>query len=708
MPSISIVLPTHNGSEYLNLAVESVLAQTYGDFELIIIDDGSTDNTWEIINYYAGIDNRIKALRHEVNKNLPAALNTGFKAAKGEFFTWTSDDNLLKPKMFEHFIQVFLSRPEVDIVYSDYDNIDENGTFLRTIKRGPESELPIHDNIGASFMYRRKVDEVCGGYDENWFYAEDYAFWLKVFYNDFCFYKLEESLYQYRVHKNSLTGRRRRTVLEQTLRLLMESNERYEDKIPELVRMRSYLRCASLAKDLDNLSLARTCLSCARSIRANADDWTRPEVVRYASGDSYTQKRVILFGAGRAGVGALKWMRENGIAVSAFVDNNEALWYQEIEGIPVLKPSFLSKLEVPRIIITTAYPEISMQLSSMGIGNYNVFVKDDRYTYAASIVKDKNARILEIGPLNQPIFTKDQYSNCFYCDIRTTEEIKALYSGNLYLETTGISVDINTIVDIDFVLKGSYSNTFKNIEKFDYVIMSHVMEHVDDILCFLDDIVSVLKPGGLLIVVYPDKRYCFDHYRQEASFRDAFEVNQKGYKANARMVFDFLFNVVQENSASVFWQAHQMEKHMPINSFEAAKLAYNQIQEGQREDDVHYWPFSDAGFLKFLYDCTRAGMLKFSCIDFTPTAENTQQFFVTLRYDETTPPNIERELENLRNMGAKLPLEYRNSKQIQMEEQNAFLQRQREALESQIRSLTRQIEELKVQLEEVVRNNTDL
>lgn len=700
MPCISIVLPTHNGSRYLSLAIDSVLSQTYEDFELIIVDDGSTDNTWEIISYYAGVDSRIKALRHETNKNLPAALNTGFKNATGELFTWTSDDNILYPHMFGHFIDFFSCHQEADIVYSDYNNIDENGIFLGRMKTGLENELPIYDNIGASFMYRRKVDTVCGGYDENRFCSEDYAFWLKAYHNEFCFCKLEESLYQYRIHKNSLTGQRLSKLKEQTLRLLMENNKENADKIPDLIRLRSYLRCVRLAKDLENQSLAQECLCYARSIRANADDWTRPELVRYASGEPCTQKRLILFGAGKNGVSALTWMRENGIAVSAFVDNNEELWHHEIEGIPVLKPSFLKDLESPKVIITTAHSLIASQLSSMGIENYSSFIKDDRCAYAIPMVKNKNARILEVGPLNRPIFTKDQYPNCFYCDVRTTEEIKTLYLGNEYLETTGLSVDVNTILDIDFVLKESYSSTFTDIEKFDCVVMSHVIEHVDDILYFLDDVVSALKPGGLLIIVYPDKRFCFDHYRQEASFRDAFEVNQKGYKANARMVFDFLFNVIQENSAPVFWQADQMEKYLPSNSFESARSAYHRLQEGSREEDVHYWPFSDAGFLKFLYDCTRASMLKFSCIDFTPTAENTQQFFVTLQYDETIPENIEKELENLRNMAAKIPIEYRNSKQIYVEKQNAFLQHQREIMESQIESLSRQIEELKSRIKE--------
>ncbi|MFD0673615.1 glycosyltransferase [Cohnella sp. GCM10027633] len=384
MPSVSIILPTHNGSKYLASAVDSVLAQTYRDFELIIVDDGSTDDTWGIISHYAGIDERVKPIRHLVNKNLPAALNTGFQAAKGEWYTWTSDDNLLNPDMIEKLMVVFETNPEVDIVYSDFDKIREDGTLIATTKTGPANELPIMCNIGASFMYRRKVDQECGGYEEDRFCAEDYAFWLKAYHNRFCFYKLDHSLYQYRVHPNTLTGQKLRTVFQETLRLLMENNVKHADEIPELIRMRSYLRCIKLAQDVDNPQLARECLYQARSIRANADDWTRPELIRYASNEVKTPRRLILFGAGVAGIAALKWMQEEGISVSAFSDNNPARWYQEVEGLPVLKPSMLTGMDSPLVIVTTAYSAISSQLQTLNVNDYHAF-----YLYRSKFLRDK-------------------------------------------------------------------------------------------------------------------------------------------------------------------------------------------------------------------------------------------------------------------------------------------------------------------------------
>src|SRR4051794_6743497 len=100
----SIVLPTYNGSKYLASAIESCLAQTYRNFELILVDDCSKDATPEIIANYAARDSRVRSIRHETNQHLPGGLNTGHKAARGEFLTWTSDDNLLRPDFLAEMV----------------------------------------------------------------------------------------------------------------------------------------------------------------------------------------------------------------------------------------------------------------------------------------------------------------------------------------------------------------------------------------------------------------------------------------------------------------------------------------------------------------------------------------------------------------------------------------------------------------------------
>ena len=95
---VSIVLPVYNGARFLAEAIQSCLAQTYPHWELIVVDDCSTDDSPQIVAGFAADDARIRVIRHAHNRKLPGALNTGFDAARGEYLTWTSDDNLLPPR----------------------------------------------------------------------------------------------------------------------------------------------------------------------------------------------------------------------------------------------------------------------------------------------------------------------------------------------------------------------------------------------------------------------------------------------------------------------------------------------------------------------------------------------------------------------------------------------------------------------------------
>ena len=98
-PKVSIVLPTYNGAKYIRQCINSCLNQTYNNIELIIVDDGSKDETPDIIKSYK--DERIKYIMHARNLGLPYALNTGFRNAVGEYLTWTSDDNYYTKKAIE-------------------------------------------------------------------------------------------------------------------------------------------------------------------------------------------------------------------------------------------------------------------------------------------------------------------------------------------------------------------------------------------------------------------------------------------------------------------------------------------------------------------------------------------------------------------------------------------------------------------------------
>ncbi|WP_421839638.1 glycosyltransferase family 2 protein [Novosphingobium sp.] len=207
LPRVSVVLPVHNGAAYLDAAIGSILGQTFRDFELICVDDGSTDETPSILRRHAQADGRVRIITNRPNKGLPGALNTGFAAARGMLHTWTSDDNIARPHMLARLVAALDADPGVAIAYADFSVIDANGAVIGCHKMGPACDLLLGNRIGAAFLYRAEVTKALSGYDEALFGVEDYDFWLRAS-RRFYFVKLDEDLYLYRRHEASLTGRR--------------------------------------------------------------------------------------------------------------------------------------------------------------------------------------------------------------------------------------------------------------------------------------------------------------------------------------------------------------------------------------------------------------------------------------------------------------------------------------------------------------------
>ncbi len=224
---ISIVLPTYNGSRYIQYAVDSILKQTYTDIELIIVDDCSTDDTGAIVDKMAKYDKRIRVIHNKINKKLPASLNIGFENAHGDYFTWTSDDNLYKSNALEIMLLYLKENPETDIVYAMCDTIDSDGNLVAANinqEKGNEENNNIHNWVGACFLYKREVHDKLHGYDENLFLVEDYDFWLRAA-RYFKYQKINQTLYQYRVHANSLTSTRNEEIMAKTIELLQRELE---------------------------------------------------------------------------------------------------------------------------------------------------------------------------------------------------------------------------------------------------------------------------------------------------------------------------------------------------------------------------------------------------------------------------------------------------------------------------------------------------
>lgn len=219
MKKVSIILPVYNGEAHVSKAIESVLAQTYSCWELIIVNDCSSDHTGEVAASYASRDSRIRILHNHTNQKLPRSLNIGFSHASGDYYTWTSDDNQFHPDAIEKMVQAIESSSDIDLVYADYSIVNMDGSLIREIKSGEPHEIFFHCVVGACFLYTKELAQKAGSYDPDMFLAEDYEYWIRC-YQYGKFLHIPENLYAYGRHENNLSATRQKEIRRQAYRVM--------------------------------------------------------------------------------------------------------------------------------------------------------------------------------------------------------------------------------------------------------------------------------------------------------------------------------------------------------------------------------------------------------------------------------------------------------------------------------------------------------
>jgi glycosyltransferase involved in cell wall biosynthesis len=283
---VTIVLPVHNGIQYLAQSIESCLNQTYQNVELIIVDDCSTDESPACIEKYANSDRRVRVITNETNKRLPASLNIGFSYSSGDYLTWTSDDNYYDDNAIETMMNYLDNHANVGFVYADMKIIDSRQGSIRYNRGignyGSVSDLLICDVVGACFMYRRSVYEKIGEYDVSRELIEDWDYWVRVSF-EYDIHHIPRNLYTYRAHLDSLTGRKQNEQLVKSIEYILYNNFENAKKIPDDIRMRSLLFATGIAKKIENKELARKCFSLAMDISPDAMRYTSKELEKYAA-----------------------------------------------------------------------------------------------------------------------------------------------------------------------------------------------------------------------------------------------------------------------------------------------------------------------------------------------------------------------------------------------------------------------------------------
>jgi hypothetical protein len=184
-PPVSIVLATYNRRDWLKLAVDSVLEQSYPNLELLVMDVGSTEETPELLDEYSRRHppERFRFSRHE-NMGQARTLNRGYEMARGEILGYLSDDDLMARGAVARLVAELRGDPDAVAVYPGYRMIDADGDIVdtvRPIEYSPVEAFRLHDTIiGPGGLVRREVLEATGGWDPDWHWMGDLILWMRV------------------------------------------------------------------------------------------------------------------------------------------------------------------------------------------------------------------------------------------------------------------------------------------------------------------------------------------------------------------------------------------------------------------------------------------------------------------------------------------------------------------------------------------------
>lgn len=275
-PRVTVLMPVFNAGAYLRASVESILGQTFTDFEFLIIDDGSVDGTALLLSTYQ--DSRLRIITNSKNLGLVHSLNLGISQTNGEYIARMDGDDIAMPRRLELQVEEFGRNPDLALLGSAADLIDEQGSSFDAIDL-PTTNEEIRRNIlwgnkfiHSSVMMRTSVVRALGGYREDAALAEDYALWLG-FIAGRTVGNLPERLVQYRVHKQQLSQSNMRQMRHMALKLqsqawtVLQRTDHAEGVLPPLILTRWSVLRGGIG------SYGRDCLHWARIYR-RMGNWT--------------------------------------------------------------------------------------------------------------------------------------------------------------------------------------------------------------------------------------------------------------------------------------------------------------------------------------------------------------------------------------------------------------------------------------------------
>ena len=229
-PLVSVIIPVYNAALFLNETIQSVLAQSFTDFECILIDDASEDGSAKIIHHWASQDERIKPLFCKENLGVSSARNTGIAVAKGKYIALLDADDLWLPEKLAQQVEILNTQPDIGIVTTFSNLVDTQGKVIcrECGEKVGNGHIPLQqflfDRVSltpSAVMFRAECVEKAGLFNTDYVIAEDFAFWIHLL-RYYAMHTIPKVLLYYRIHHHNSTTNKLRNREQKILVLEQE------------------------------------------------------------------------------------------------------------------------------------------------------------------------------------------------------------------------------------------------------------------------------------------------------------------------------------------------------------------------------------------------------------------------------------------------------------------------------------------------------
>jgi len=295
--------------------------------------------------------------------------------------------------------------------------------------------------------------------------------------------------------------------------------------------------------------------------------------------------------------------------------NAKATWFETFRATlggpsPLLAPGVLALAAVLAVAATHRHSVAAKTMDDYEAARQS----GDGVLKALVSIDPKTQAGLEIGPLARPLVRKP--NPIFYLDRLPTDELRAYFAGQ--------GLDPSTIVEVDFVCDEQPVSESVKGRHFDYVLASHIVEHVPDLIGWLQDIWSILRPQGVLSFIVPDRRYTFDILRRETTINQVLKA-QGSKRPTPAQLYDHHAHYVDVDATAI-WMHGQPPDLKPANSQEHARS----LARSTGYQDAHCWVFTPDSFVSIITGLNSLGLIAYDIRHVFPTTPGTNEFFVTI------------------------------------------------------------------------------